>query len=164
MNWCCKPAHRLRTGYGESHEFIAPVTFPLPSRQRFSSKLSATTIECYKLKPQGTPLSNSTSNAPALASNCPPEPPNCPFPPNRSKHRRVSTSPWPACYRSVHVLFSLVLEPLCAPDASRPNRLSYNPLNRGEHFVLSVDQVVTLSREVGSSNRAIDRGETFVRC
>jgi hypothetical protein len=124
MSRCCKPVHRLRTCNGESHEFPTPVTSPLPGRQRSSSKLSGTAVECYKLKPQGTPLGNYVSNAPALASNCPPEPPNCPFLPNRSKYRRVSTSPWPACYRSVHVLCSVVSVPLCALDASRPDRLS----------------------------------------
>jgi hypothetical protein len=116
MNRCCKPVHCLRTGHGESHEFIAPVTSLLPSRQRFSSKLSAAAVECYKLKPQGAPLGNYASNAPALASNCPSEPPNCPFPPNRSKYHRMSSSPWPACYRSVRVLcscFSTLMCPWC---------------------------------------------------
>jgi hypothetical protein len=92
MNRCSKPVHHPRTCHGESHEFLAPVTSPLPGRQRFSSKLSATNVEFYKLKPQRTPLGNYASNTPALASNCLPEPPNFPFPPNQSKYRRVNTS------------------------------------------------------------------------
>jgi hypothetical protein len=124
MNLCSKLVHRPRTCHGESHEFLAPVTSPLPGRDRFSSKLSATAVEFYKLKPQRTPLGNYAFNAPALASNSSPEPPNFPFPPNQSKYRRVNTSPWRAFCRSVQASLIGVLAFLMFPVAHRPIRLN----------------------------------------
>jgi hypothetical protein len=124
MNQCSKPVHHPRNCHGESHEFLAPVTSRLPGRQRFSSKLSATFVEFYKLKPQRTPLGNYASNALALASNYPPEPPNFPFPQNQSKYRRMNTSSWPAFCSSVQVSLIGVLAFLMFPVAHRPIRLN----------------------------------------
>jgi hypothetical protein len=124
MNLCSKPAHRPRTCHGESHEFPAPVTSPLSGRQRFSSKLSATTVEFYKLKPQRTPLGKYASSALAPATNCSPELPNFAFPPNQSKYRRVNTSSWPHFRRSVQASLIGVLAFLMFPIGHRPIRLN----------------------------------------
>jgi hypothetical protein len=64
---------------------------PLSDRQHTSFKLDATVDGVYKLLPQWAPLGYYASKAPALASDRPPEPPNFPFPPNRSERRRETS-------------------------------------------------------------------------
>jgi hypothetical protein len=78
----------------------------------------------YKLSVSSAPLSSQAPNPSTRTSNHPPELANLKLPPNRSKALRGVTSSWLGCYRFVHVRCSLISVPICALDASRPDRLS----------------------------------------
>jgi hypothetical protein len=77
-------AHYLVTATVDRHD-DSPLSL---ARQHDFFKLDATAVELYKLLPPWVSLGIYASNAPALASDHPPEPLNFSFPPNRSERRR----------------------------------------------------------------------------
>jgi hypothetical protein len=97
---------------------------PLSGRQHAMPKLGATALGPYKLSVPSGSLGNHTPNAPAHASDYPPECFNLGFPPNRSRTPSCECSPWLARYRSVHDLLVLVSTSLCAVDAYQPGQLN----------------------------------------
>jgi hypothetical protein len=109
--------------HGESHQSLAIVLSSLCDRHRAISNSRATARGSYKFSMPSVPQGSQATNTPTRASNHPPELANSRFPPNRSRAPHGVTSPWPVRFRSDHVLCSLVSVPLCAPDASRPDRL-----------------------------------------
>jgi hypothetical protein len=117
------PVHRRWARHGESHQLLAPVHSLLSGRLRAISNSWATAQRSYKLSTRSAPLCNYAPNTPTSASNYSPKPPNCSLPPNRFSATVRRVSPWLVRFRYDHVLCSLVLAPLCAPDASRLNRL-----------------------------------------
>jgi hypothetical protein len=118
------PAHRRWACHGERHELLAPVTSSLSGRHHANSKSRATVPQSYKLSTPSAPLCNYAPNTPTRASNYSPESLNLKLSPIRSRALRCVSSPWPACYRSVHALCFPVSVPLCSPDAPRPVQLS----------------------------------------
>jgi hypothetical protein len=97
--------------------------FPLSGRRASFPILATTAHGSYKLSVPSTPLGIQATSAPTRVSNHPPELANSRFPPNRSRAPREVTSPWPACYRSVHVRCSLVSVTLYALEAHHPNQM-----------------------------------------
>jgi hypothetical protein len=102
--------------HGEVHESLAPVTSSLSDRKRNLFKLNATAFGSYKLSMPSAPLCSQAPNTPTRTSDYPLESPNLRLPPNRSRTSCCVSSSLPACYRSVHALFSLVLVLWCALD------------------------------------------------
>jgi hypothetical protein len=100
------------------------VLSPLSGRQHAMPKLGATALGPYKLSVPSALLGNHTPNAPARASDYPPERSNFEFPPNLSRTPHCVSSPWPALHRSDHALLTLVSALLYALDASRPGQLN----------------------------------------
>jgi hypothetical protein len=112
--WVC-----LGKGHESPRQWLSPSLRP----PRVFLKLATTADGIYKLPPQWTPLGNYTSIALVLTSDYPPEPPNFSLTPIRFSAPPCVGSLWPTLYRSVHALYSLVLVPLSALDASRPDKL-----------------------------------------
>jgi hypothetical protein len=138
---------------------------PLLSGHRASfPKLAATAHESYKLSVPSALQGIQAPSTPTRISNRSPENLNLGFPPNRSKTPREVTLPWLACSSSVHALCSPVSLPLCSPDAPRPIQLSYTASDHREHLCSSVVRTITVDSVIKSVDRAIDRGETIIRC
>jgi hypothetical protein len=76
--------HRWWPCHGESHDITYASDYPSLRRQRAISKLAATALRHYKLGLLLAPLGCHEANAPARASNHPPERSNLEFPPSQS--------------------------------------------------------------------------------
>jgi hypothetical protein len=106
------------------HRITAPVTPFISDRHRANPNSCAAAPGAFKLSASAAPLGNYASNAPVLASDYPPEPPNFSLPLVWFFAPPCVGSPWSAYSRSVHAPCSLVSASLGSPDASRPIRLS----------------------------------------
>jgi hypothetical protein len=118
------PVHSRWSCHGKVHESFALVASSLTDSQRNLFQLNATALESYKLRVPSTPLCIQAPNAPTRASDYPPESPNLRLPPNQARTPYWVRSSWPARYRSVHTLFSLVSVLWCTLEAPRPIQLS----------------------------------------
>jgi hypothetical protein len=153
---------RRRASHAKCHQSLAPVHPLLPDGHRAISNSRATAQGPYKLSTPSALLCNCALNTPTRASNYSPEPPNCSVPPNQFSAAVNKLSPWLVHFMSDLVLCSLVSAPLHAPDAPRPIQLSYTAPDHREHFCSSV--AVTVDSVIKSSDCAIERGETIIRC
>jgi hypothetical protein len=89
-------------------QILCARTLPPLRPPRVFSKLAATAHESYKLSVPSAPLGSCASSELALTSNHPLQLPNLRLPSNRSRTSYCVSSSWPARYRSVHALCSLV--------------------------------------------------------
>jgi hypothetical protein len=117
------PDRRLWARHGKCHQSLAPEHPLLSNRHHAISNSRATAQGPYKLSTSSASQCNCALNTPTRASNYSPEPPNCSVPPNQFSTAVNKLSPWLVHSRSNPVLCSLVLAPLHAPNASRPDRL-----------------------------------------